>query len=228
MDAIEDLIARILAQRKDLTREKILELIEEKRREAHDLLSEEGAGRLVAEELLIEGDRAETVPGITIEKLITGLNDVTLTAKVETIEPVKSFVRQDGSTGKLVRIILADESRKIGFVVWDSKAEEIAKLGNLIGNSLNIKHAYTRAGLTGEVEVNAGDRCEITAVRDQQEHLGAEVIQDHNPNRLAELDSYLESEISELESETERLKSMRQVIRRRVSSTGTVSPRYRN
>ncbi len=164
MDTMEDLIARILAQRTDLTREKIQKLIEEKKREANDLLSEEGAARLVAEELLVEGDHAETVPRITIEKLVAGLNDVTLTAKVEAVEPVKSFIRQDGSTGKVARIILADESGKIGFAVWNSKAEQIAKLDDLAGSSLNIRHGYTRAGMVGETELNAGDRCEITVL----------------------------------------------------------------
>jgi len=166
LDSMEDLIARILSQRKDLTRERIQELIGEKKHEAHDLLSEEGAARLVAEELLVETERAETLPSISIAKLVAGLNDVTLTAKVEAVEPVKGFVRQDGSAGQVMRILLSDETGKIACAVWDAKADEIARLGDLAGKSIDIRHSYTRAGLAGEVELNASERCEITTASD--------------------------------------------------------------
>ena len=44
----------ILSKRRELSQEQILALIEEKKREGRGLLSDEGAARLVAEELLIQ------------------------------------------------------------------------------------------------------------------------------------------------------------------------------
>jgi len=161
LDAMEDLIGKILAQRKDLTRERIQELIEEKKREAQDLLSDQGAARLVAEELLVVTEPALAL-SIEIQKLVAGLNDVSLTAEVLASEPPRSFARQDGSTGQVVRIVLADDSGKIGCTIWDAKADEILKHGDLTGSSITIRHGYTRAGLAGEVELNAGERSEIT------------------------------------------------------------------
>jgi replication factor A1 len=158
---MEDLIARILAQRKDLTREEIENLIEEKKREAQDLLSDQGAARLVAEELLVETEPV-AVPSMMVRDLVAGLNDVTLTGKVLASEPVKDFVRQDGSTGRVVKILLSDETGKIGCAVWDAKADLILKYGDLTGKPVSVRHGYTRAGLAGEVELNAGERSEIT------------------------------------------------------------------
>ncbi len=167
LGAMEYLIAKILAHRKDLTREQVQDLIEEKRREAQDLLSDEGSARLVAEELLIETEPT-AAPSIEIRKLVAGLNDITLTGKVLTAEPLKSFVRQDGSTGRVVKILLGDETGKISCIVWDTKVEEILKHGDLAGRSITIRHGYTRAGLTGEVELNVGERSEIAVASEPE------------------------------------------------------------
>ncbi|WP_455285975.1 OB-fold nucleic acid binding domain-containing protein, partial [[Eubacterium] cellulosolvens] len=158
---MEDLIARILAQRKDLTREKIETLIEEKKREAQDLLSDQGAARLVAEELLVETEPV-AVPSMTVRNLVAGLNDVTLNGKVVAIEPVKEFLRQDGSTGRVLKIVLSDETGMIGCAIWDEKADLIVKHGDLTGKSVTVGHGYTRAGLTGDVELNIGERGNVT------------------------------------------------------------------
>ena len=163
MGMMEDLIARIVAQRKDLTRQEIENLIEEKKREAQDLLSDEGAARLVAEELLVETEPV-AVPSMMVRDLVAGLNDVTITGKVLASEPVKDFVRQDGSTGRVVKILLSDETGKIGCAIWDEKADLILEYGDLTRKSVTVRHGYTRAGLAGEVELNAGERSEITII----------------------------------------------------------------
>jgi len=161
LDMMEDMIAKILAQRKDLTREQIESLIAEKKHEAQDLLSDEGATRLVAEELLVETEPV-AVPMMMIRDLVAGLNNVTLTGKVSSCEQPKDFVRQDGATGRIVRIVLTDETGKIGCAVWDDKVDSVVKQGDPTGKPVTVRHAYTRAGLSGEVELNAGERSEIT------------------------------------------------------------------
>jgi replication factor A1 len=159
---MEDLMAKILAQRKDLTREQIENLIQEKKSEAHDLLSEQGAARLVAEELLVDTEPVAAIPTMMIRDLVAGLNDVTLTGKVVASEPLKDFVRQNGSAGRVAKIVISDETGKIGCAIWDDKADLIVKHGDLTGRLVTVRHGYTRAGLAGEVQLNAGERSEIT------------------------------------------------------------------
>jgi hypothetical protein len=120
-------------------------------------------------------------------------------------------------------VVLEDETGKVRCAIWDDKADQVTKYGEITGKSITIRYGYTRTGLAGEVELNVGERSEITLTAEagtssptpvEQEHPREEVEQDSNPKRLAELDSYLESKISELESEAKRLKSMRSAIRR--------------
>jgi ssDNA-binding replication factor A large subunit len=146
-----------------------------------------------------------------------------LSGKVVSIEPSRDFVRQDGSAGRVLSVVLEDETAKVRCAIWDDKADQVTKYGEITGKSITIRYGYTRTGLAGEVELNVGERSEITLTAEagtssptlvEQEHPREEVEQDSNPKRLAELDSYLESKISELESEAKRLKSMRSAIRR--------------
>jgi replication factor A1 len=161
---VEELIEKILAQRKDSTREQVQSLIEEKKRDFDGLLSDQGAARLVAEELLVETEPA-TMPSMRIRDLVVGLNDATLSGKVVSVEQSKDFVRQDGSTGRVVNIVLEDDTGKVRCTIWDNKADEVVKYGDITGKPITIRHGYTRAGLTGEPELNAGERSEITIAR---------------------------------------------------------------
>jgi replication factor A1 len=157
----EEIIEKILIQRKDLSREKILELIEKKKKDAEGLLSDEGAARLVAQELLLktEGEKPE---GVLIADLYDGLNDVTLIGRVITVWPIQEFQRQNGTSGKIMRILMADKSGKVQCVIWNDWAEKLSKMDELVGKILKISHAYTRKGLFNEVEVHCGDRSELT------------------------------------------------------------------
>ncbi|MEM3595413.1 MAG: hypothetical protein QXL25_02345, partial [Candidatus Bathyarchaeia archaeon] len=49
----EEIIKRILSQRHELKRDELLRLIDDKKKEAQGLLSDEGAARLVAQDLLV-------------------------------------------------------------------------------------------------------------------------------------------------------------------------------
>jgi len=158
---VEELIEKILAERKDFTHEQLQKLIEEKKRNFDGLLSDQGAARLVAEELLIETEHV-AVPSMMIRDLVAGLNDTTLSGTVVSIEPLRDFVRKDGSTGRVVNVIFEDSTGKIRCAIWDDKADEVAKQGDIVGKSITVRHGYTRAGLTGEPELNAGERSDIT------------------------------------------------------------------
>ncbi|MEM3507514.1 MAG: hypothetical protein QXT31_07695, partial [Candidatus Bathyarchaeia archaeon] len=106
MQKVEEIIEKILTQRKDLSREKILELMEKKKKDAEGLLSDEGAIRLIAQELLVKTDEKK-LEGVSITDLYDGLNDVTLIGRVITVWPIQEFQRQDGFLGKVMRILIA-------------------------------------------------------------------------------------------------------------------------
>jgi replication factor A1 len=150
----------ILSKRHELSREQILTLIEEKKKEGRGLLSDEGAARLVAEELLIQ-TRGTDLGRMQVKDLVSGLNDVTISGRVLMTWPPQQFQRRDGTPGRVMRIVLADKSDRVRCAIWDRHVDVLSRAGNLQGRVLRIGHAYTRQGLAGDTEVHAGDRSSI-------------------------------------------------------------------
>jgi len=160
LDVLQVIVDEILAKRGDLTANQIRELIEEKKKEGRGLLSDEGAARLVAEELLIQTLGTE-LGRMQVKNLVSGLNDVTLSGLILLAWPPQQFQRRDGTSGRVMRIILVDRSGKARCALWDRHVDVAERAGNLQGRILRIGHAYTRQGLTGEAEVHAGDRSSV-------------------------------------------------------------------
>ncbi|HUO41601.1 MAG TPA: hypothetical protein VMU35_01405 [Methylomirabilota bacterium] len=150
------IIDEILSKRPDLSAEQVRALIEEKKRELPNFLSDEGAARLVAEELLIKTSGTQ-LGRMRIRDLVNGLNDVAISGRILAAWPPQAFQRRDGSSGQVMRLIILDRSGRVRCALWDRHADTMSKR-NLQGGIIRIGHAYTRQGLAGDVEVHAGDR----------------------------------------------------------------------
>jgi replication factor A1 len=150
----------ILIKRRDLSQDQILALIEEKKKEGRGLLSDEGAARLVAEELLIQ-TRGTELGRMQVKDLVSGLNDVTISGRVLLAWPPQQFQRRDGTPGRVMRLVLVDRSGRVRCALWDRHVDILSRSGNLQGRVLRIGHAYTRQGLAGDTEVHAGERSSI-------------------------------------------------------------------
>lgn len=157
----ENIIEKIITQRKDLTKKEIFNRIDSKKKEAQGLLSDEGAARIIAQELFVKVN-GKSFNQIKVTDLVTNLNDITLSARIISLWPIKEFNKSNGNIGKLLRIQLADRTGIIRCVLWNGKAEQLASEGDILGKIIRLSHAYTREDLTGAPEINCGDRCEIT------------------------------------------------------------------
>ncbi len=160
LSAVHAIVEDILSKRRDLSEDLVLALIEEKKKEGHGLLSDEGAARLVAEELLVQ-TRGTELGRMQVKDLVSGLNDVAISGRVLLSWPLQGFQRRDGTPGRVMRLILVDRSGRVRCALWDRHVDVASRAGNLQGRIIRIGHAYTRQGLAGDVEVHAGDRSSI-------------------------------------------------------------------
>jgi replication factor A1 len=158
---LENIIDKIITQRKDITKKEIVDRIESKKKEAQGLLSDEGAARIIAQELFVKVN-GKSFNQIKVKDLVTNLNDITLSARIISIWPIKEFNKSNGNIGKILRILLADSTGIIRCVLWNGKAEQLASEEDILGKIIRLSHAYTREDLTGAPEINCGDKCEIT------------------------------------------------------------------
>jgi replication factor A1 len=157
---VQPIVEDILSKRGDLTQEEVLALIEQKKKEGRGLLSDEGAARLVAEELLIR-TRGKDLGRMHVRDLVSGLNDVSISGRVLLSWPTQEFQRRDGTPGRVMNLLLVDRTGRVRCALWDRHADTASKSGNVQGKIIRIGHAYTRQGFAGDVEVSAGDRSSI-------------------------------------------------------------------
>ncbi len=165
---VESVIQQILASRRDLTREEIIKMIEDKVNSARGYFTPEIAAQIVASELGVQTPQRNLQSKILIRNLVSGLNDVTITGRVIHVPPSQSFTHSDGTEGVVKRLLIADESGVMKAVLWNDMAkiadEENIKLGKIV----KFSHGYVREGTDGKIELNLGTRGEIKVLQQDE------------------------------------------------------------
>ncbi len=158
-----EIINKILASRSDLTENELKRIIQEKRDNSGDFLTEEGATYMVANELGLDLSSGQVVTtDLKIKDLIVGANDITVVGQVIAITPIRLFKRRDDSEGSVARLVIADETGTIAVVLWDEQTKTVTQKRVSPNQVLKIAHGYVRAGLDGNPELNVGRRGQIS------------------------------------------------------------------
>lgn len=141
-------ILKKISSSANIDKEEIERRIEAKRAKLSGLISKEGAAQIVAAELGINFDNEK----LKINELLPGMRKVNLVGKVINISPVREFMR-NGKEGKVVNLLIADETSNIKIVLWD------------------LNHI----GLIEKREIGEGSVVEIIngSMRDNEVHLGS-------------------------------------------------------
>jgi replication factor A1 len=157
---LENLIQKILASHKNLTREEVTSMIDGKVDEARGFLTRESAARAVAVELGAELSDFIFKRRVSVSDLVSGLGNVTVVGRVIFVSPVQVFTRSNGQEGRLRRVFIADKTGELGVLLWDDKVEMLEK-ESLIGKLIRFSHGYVRVGYYGKLELNIGSRGNI-------------------------------------------------------------------
>ena len=161
MPAFDDLLNQILSGNPKIGRDELLIMVERKKEESHGLLSDEGAIRLLAQQLSVSPPASSDLKDQRISSVHAGLNDSTITGQVISVSDVHEFQRSDGTQGKVLRMRVGDASGQITGVFWDSLADTVAREALTPGSRVRLLHGYTKFGRAGEVEFHLGSRANI-------------------------------------------------------------------
>ncbi|MHA2600762.1 MAG: DUF2240 family protein, partial [Candidatus Thorarchaeota archaeon SMTZ1-83] len=86
--------------------------------------------------------------------------DITLLAKVMRVFPLSTFTRKtDGTEGKVLSLIVADETGDTRLVFWDKDAEEMEDISE--GEVIRVRGGNTKRGRYGNIEVHVGRSAQI-------------------------------------------------------------------
>ena len=161
MATFDDLLNQILSGNPKIGRDELLTMVERKKVESHGLLSDEGAIRLLAQQLSVAPVMSSDLKDQRISSVHAGLNDSTITGQVISVSDVHEFQRSDGTQGRVLRMRVGDASGQITGVFWDSLADTVAREALTPGSRVRLLHGYTKFGRAGEVEFHLGSRANI-------------------------------------------------------------------
>ena len=161
MPTFDDLLNQILSGNPRIGRDELLTMVQRKKEESHGLLSDEGAIRLLAQQLSVSPPAISDLKDQRISSVHAGLNDSTITGEVISVSDVHEFQRSDGTQGKVLRMRVGDASGQITGVFWDSLADTVAREALTPGSRVRLLHGYTKFGRAGEVEFHLGSRANI-------------------------------------------------------------------
>ncbi len=165
----ETLIAELLQQKPELSREEVLRRVEDKKRTVGaGYLTDQGALFLVAGELGVSLRKGDASSDMTIKDLYIGANDVTVVARVLAVYPEATYNRKDGGKGRYQRIALFDGGSSVRLTVWEEGLEQVAKLGLQADTPVRVANAYVKQGLDGKPNLNLGKRGRIEVLADEK------------------------------------------------------------
>ncbi len=157
-DNFNELVNQILTANTKIDRNVLLSMVEKKKQESHGLLSDEGAIRLVAQQLSIMPLSSIGLKDQRIKSVQTGLNDATITGVITSMSEPRMFERSDGSPGKVLRVRVTDGSGELTCVFWDSQADVLIRESLAPGCQIRLLHGYTKNGVGGGIEFHLGTK----------------------------------------------------------------------
>ncbi|MBT0159604.1 hypothetical protein G4O51_06435 [Candidatus Bathyarchaeota archaeon A05DMB-2] len=156
----DQIIQQILQKRPEISREQVLEALAAERDRTGGLIADATLLRLVAAKYGIEVPNAKVHSReLPINRLIAGLNDVTVAGRILAVFPPRTF--EGKTTGKYASLIIADASGVLRVMLWNDKVSPV-ELGELkAGRVARFAHGYTREDRASKVELHMGSKSSI-------------------------------------------------------------------
>lgn len=141
MDNYNQLLDKI-ARLGNVSKDDVERKVEAKRAKLSGLVSKEGAAQIVAAELGINFEKER----LKISELAQGMKKAHVVGKIVEISPVRNY-NKNGREGKIGKMVLADESGRMGAVLWDTNHIVLIETEKIkIGDVVDISNAMVRNG----------------------------------------------------------------------------------
>ncbi len=146
--------------------------VEEKRSKLAGLISKEGAAQVIAAELGISFEDER----LKIDELLQGMKKVNVIGQVLSLSPVRTFMRK-GTEGKVVNLLIADETSNIKIVLWDMHHIDLIEKGEVgEGSVVEVLNGTMR-----DDEIHLGSFSELKLSNEKLENIKTErVVKEKN------------------------------------------------
>jgi len=162
----DGLIEEVLRNKPDMSRDDIIELIEDKKRNVGaGYLTDQGALFLIAGELGVQ--LKPVTSDLTLKDLYVGANDITIVSRVLAVYPISEYKKKDGGTGGYRRVNLFNDGNVVRLTIWDDNPDAMKLEGVSEDTPIRISNGYVKQGLDGKPNLNLGRRGRIDVISEE-------------------------------------------------------------
>jgi len=156
----DEIKKKIMAE-KGLSEEEVNRLVKEKISALSNLVSEQGASIIVANELGVQIISEQMKAGeLKIKELTPGLRNVTVTARVAQLLQVREF-EKNGVKSKVGNFLISDGTGTCRAVIWDSRVSLIENNELKVNDVIRIHNAYVKDNPYSGLEVHLRERSKL-------------------------------------------------------------------
>jgi ssDNA-binding replication factor A large subunit len=159
---VQDLIQEIQRQNPLISQQQIQAKLEAERTRTGGLFGDETLLRLIAAKygIAVQQNSINNSGIMPINRLIAGLNDVTVTGHLIAVFPVKTFQGAEKS-GKFATIMITDNEGILRVMLWDDRTELVEKGELKTNQTVRLLHGYTKEDRCGKIELHLGRKSQI-------------------------------------------------------------------
>ena len=138
-----------------ISRDEFERRVQEKIKEFQGLLTREGAVSIIATELGVTQAKKPRDVTIKIADIQEGMSNIDMVGKVTRISEVKQFTRKTtGDAGRVMNVVLADETGSLRISLWDEQTE----MPLAVGDVLRVTGGFAKKGFNGGIELSVTRR----------------------------------------------------------------------
>ncbi len=152
----KDEVIDIIVKTTGLDRSEIVQKINETITMMDQMVNEEGAAYIVADQLNVSLEADKTSTTLKIDQLLAGQSNVTVIGRISKIYPTNTFTRKDNTIGKVRNIELLDNTGSIRVSLWDGKVDSFIQKNISIGDILGISGGNVKTGYKDALEISVG------------------------------------------------------------------------
>ncbi|MCE7735927.1 MAG: hypothetical protein GPJ54_13685 [Candidatus Heimdallarchaeota archaeon] len=157
----KDEVVAIIIRETDYTEEDIIKMINETIETMDNMVNEEGAAFVVANNLGVSINPRKIVEALKVDQLVPGQSNITIIGKINRIYAVREFSRKDKTTGKVRNLELIDNTGKARVSLWDMKTKLVEEKSLQVGDIVKLFGGNTKIGYQDTIEITLTPRGSI-------------------------------------------------------------------
>ena len=147
---------------------------------------------------------------LKIEELDVNMYNIIVRGVIKKIGPLTSFEWKD-RPGKILSLILCDETGEVRVVFWNEKAEEAANLKD--GDVIELSDVYTKLGRTENIEIHVDSESIIKVLRPEEVSEELFSLSHITEDKFKPIADLTESPDVNVEGIVARIESLREFVR---------------